>query len=98
MVVNMQETDFRALRAFMRFAAMGVMPSRERADAAVEVINTANSTLLERAREVAEGARNGVLASHAICMTACSELDRAYGQTQADIERVSAAPGGNGRG
>ena len=95
MAVNLEETDYKALRSFVRFAAMGVMPSRERASAAIDVIQAAGSDDLVRVREVAEGVCKGVLASYGSCIKACGELDRAWGQTEARIDRVTP---GSGRG
>lgn len=96
MTVNLEESDYKALRTFVRFAAMGVMPSRERADAAIEVVKAAGSDGLVRVCEVAEGIRKGVLASQGACQDACGELERVWGQAETRNERP--APGANGRG
>jgi hypothetical protein len=70
---------YRSLRTFGRFVCMGVLPSRERADDALNVINASGSgPELERLRGIAEAVQSGVLASQALCVEALRDLEQVF--------------------
>ena len=96
MAMILEEADYKAVRNFLRFSAMGVMPSQERANAALDVVKASGPENLVRVREVAEGVRKGVLSEQGACLDACREIERAWGHVEASNERSS--PGFGRRG
>lgn len=88
-------SDFRALRSFARFSGMGVLPSPERAAAALDVIQASGDPPeLQGMRKIAEGVRAGLLASQAACMQACRDLERLMGQIDERNDRPAPGLGG----
>ena len=87
--------EFRALRSFARFTGMGVFPSAERADVALEVIRASGDPPeLAGVRKLAEGVRAGLLASQAACIQACRDLERLMSRIEAQNDQPAPGLGG----
>lgn len=77
MSIHIEDTEFKALRSIVRFVGMGVMPSTERAEAALDTIDTANaSQQLASVRQIAETVLQGALPRQELCIQANKDLER----------------------
>jgi hypothetical protein len=77
---GIQQDELKTARTFIRYVGMGVMPSHERADAALDVIDLLEATPeqheLSLVKKIAMGIRAGILADQSDCLQAAAELQR----------------------
>ena len=86
-----QPTDLKTVRTFLRYVGMGVMPSRERADATLDAIAAFEASPEQPefflAKQIAEGIKTGILANQSDCLQAAAELQRIMDAAEQSVQR-----------